>query len=89
MTIAFYPDLNGCVGDPAPLPRAEEIRAGHALADLDAALALIEAETKRLRAQQMEYECLFAGDGFRASDTDEVLALAEKLEAVHAKMEDV
>jgi hypothetical protein len=87
--IDAYRDLNGCVGDPGGMTTRQYLDACGLIAELDDLLTRIGGHLASLRATLADYDMRLAADDFSDEDAAEVRRLVERLEPIHAAMEDL
>jgi hypothetical protein len=87
--IDAYRDLNGCVGDPGGMTTRQYLDACSVISDMDDLLTRISGHVASLRATLADYEERLSFDDFSDEDAAEVRRLVEKLEPIHAALEDI
>jgi hypothetical protein len=87
--IGAYRDPNGSVGDPGERTTSQYLDACEIIGDLDGLLTRVSGHVAALRATLADYEERLAADDFSDEDAAEVRRLVEKLEPIHAALEDL
>jgi hypothetical protein len=87
--IDAYRDPNGCVGDAGGMSMRQYLDACGLTSDLDDLLTRISGHVASLRATLADYEERLAADDFSDEDAAEVRRLVERLEPIHAALEDL
>jgi hypothetical protein len=87
--IGAYRDPNGSVGDPGGMTTRQYLDACNLTSDLDDLLTRISGHLASLRATLADYDMRLSFDDFSDEDAAEVRRLVEKLEPIHAALEDL
>jgi hypothetical protein len=87
--IGAYRDPNGCVGDPGGMSMRQYLDACDITGELDDLLTRISGHLASLRATLADYDQRLSFDDFSAEHAAEVRRLVEKLEPIHAALEDL
>jgi hypothetical protein len=87
--IGAYRDPNGSVGDPGGMTTSQYLDACHITGEFDDLLTRISGHLASLRATLADYDMRLSFDDFSDEDAAEVRRLVEKLEPIHAALEDL